>query len=92
MVGITRCEEIAAWMAASADVNAAAMPSPMVAKTSPPTPSTATRRALKCCSTRSCISGDSSHCRVEPWMSVKRNVRVMLDGSVAGSKLLMVRH
>ena len=55
---------------------AAAMPSPSVANTSPPAASTAARRTSKCRSTRSAIAGDCSHCRVEPSMSVNRNVTV----------------
>ena len=61
------------------------MPSPIVAKTSPPAASTAARSTAKCCSTRSCISGDSSHWRVEPSMSVNRKVMV-----TAGCRLCVV--
>ena len=59
--------------------NAAAMPSPIVANTSP-----AGRRRRPCAarrsarSTRSAIVGDSSHWRVEPSMSVNRKVIVPL--------------
>ena len=60
----------------SAEVNAAAMPSPIVANSSPPRLLHGRAQHAKCCSTRSDIAGDSSHCRVDPSMSVKRNVTV----------------
>ena len=52
------------------------MPSPSVANTSPPASATATRNTSKCRATRSAIAGDCSHWRVEPSMSVNRNVTV----------------
>ena len=73
------CADTAARTAASAEEKAAAIPSPIVAKTSPPVASTASRSTAKWSSTRPDISGDSSHCRVEPSMSVNRNVTVVRD-------------
>ena len=79
------CADMAARTAASAEENAAAMPSPIVAKTSPPVVSTAARSTAKWSSTRPDISGDSSHWRVEPSMSVNRNVTVVRRGWVGRS-------
>ena len=70
------CACKAASAAAPAESNAAAMPSPIEAKIVPPCVCTASRKISKCRSTTAGISGLSSHCAVEPSMSVKRKVNV----------------
>ena len=63
---------IAAWTAASADENAAAMPSPNVENTMPPNAATVSRKIVRCRSRRSDMSADVSHSIAEDSMSVNR--------------------
>jgi hypothetical protein len=74
---------IAASTAARGDENAAQIPSPVCLKSDPPQSVTAVRRTSSCATNADRIApGSASHRRVDPSMSVKRNVTTP-DGAAA---------
>src|SRR6266581_2228503 len=88
-----RCASIAASTAARAEANAAHTPSPVFLNSHPPRASMAARSTSSCAARATCIaSGSSSHRRVDPSISVKRNVTVPLGALALIATMSRFRH
>src|SRR5436309_7295051 len=88
-----RCASIAASTAARAEANAAYAPSPVCLNSQPPRASIAARTTSSCAANATCIaSGSSSHLRVDPSISVKRNVTVPLGALALIATMSRFRH